>query len=466
MTNTTDVNQVGLQSPSRHLQSYQEAVDWITGLYPFGIRPGLDRIEQLMEQLGNPHRRLKFIHVAGTNGKGSTCSFLANILQQSGYDTGMFTSPYITKFTNRFQYNGEDIQEETLLNLANKLKPYVDAMAQTELGSPTMFEVSTALAVLFFAEVTYPDYVVWETGLGGRLDVTNIVNPVISIITNVGHDHMDKLGDTVEAIAFEKAGIIKPGRPVVSAVLQPEAVEVIKKTAIRNKSTLYLLGEQFHELVVNEQQDEQSFRFEGPFRALEQVCISLNGAHQRMNAAVALMAIEVMRQYDALVVDDENLLTGLKTAAWPGRLEMVSKKPRLLIDGAHNPEGAQMLAKALQTTYAYDRLHIVVAMLDNKNHRDTLKHILPLADSLIVTEPDYRMKMDAAKLAEVIEQLQTGVQIKANFKLEVEPDWKTALSKLQQLTGENDLGLVTGTLYLIADVRSRILFHSEAEKGW
>ncbi len=163
------------QRQAMPLQSYQEAVAWITGLIPFGIRPGLERIEKLMELLENPHRRLKFIHIAGTNGKGSTCAYLTSVLLRSGYDVGTFTSPYITKFTNRFQYNGVDIEEETLLKLANELKPHVEALAETELGSPTMFEVSTALAVLFYAKVTYPDYVVWETGLGGRLDVTNIV---------------------------------------------------------------------------------------------------------------------------------------------------------------------------------------------------------------------------------------------------------------------------------------------------
>ncbi|MGI2295521.1 bifunctional folylpolyglutamate synthase/dihydrofolate synthase [Paenibacillus sp. GXUN7292] len=448
------------------LQSYQEAVDWITGLIPFGIRPGLDRIEQMMELLGNPQRRLKFIHVAGTNGKGSTCSFLANILQKSGYDVGMFTSPYITKFTNRFQYNGADIEEGTLLQLANQLKPIVEVMAQTELGSPTMFEVSTALAILFFAKVTYPDYVVWETGLGGRMDVTNIVRPVISVITNVGHDHMDRLGNSIVEIAAEKAGIIKSGTPIVSAVEQPEVIEVIRETAIRNKSTLYLLGEKFSETMLSEEQDKQTFRFEGPFRTMEPLSITLNGAHQRKNAAVAIMVIEVLRQYDALVVEDEALMEGLSQAAWPGRLEMISQNPRLLIDGAHNPEGAESLAAALKNTYRYDRLHMMIAMLDNKNHRDTLKHILPLVDTLIVTEPDYRMKKSAEQLAQLIEEMRNELPVSADFKLEVEPDWQAALSKLKQLTEETDLGVVTGTLYLIADVRSLVLFNSNAEKGW
>lgn len=453
------------QRPAEPLQSYQEAVDWITGLIPFGIRPGLERIEKLMELLENPHRRLKFIHIAGTNGKGSTCAYLTSVLLRSGYDVGTFTSPYITKFTNRFQYNGVDIEEETLLMLANELKPHVEVLAETELGSPTMFEVSTALAVLFYAKVTYPDYVVWETGLGGRLDVTNIVHPVVSVITNIGHDHMDRLGDTIAAVASEKAGIIKAGIPVVSAVSQPEAVEVIKRVAAEKQSTLYLLGEQFHETVLSVREDEQTFRFDNLFRSIEPLTITLNGAHQRANAAVAVMTLEVLRQYNALVVEDDVLAEGLRAAAWPGRLEMVSQQPRILIDGAHNPEGAESLADALVNTYKYDRLHLMMGMLENKNHQDVLKHILPIVDTLIVTEPDFRMKKEARALADLVREMQQQPD-KYRFELIVEQNWQTALQKLQQLTGETDLGVVTGTLYLIADVRSRILYNSDSEKGW
>ncbi|GGG74333.1 bifunctional folylpolyglutamate synthase/dihydrofolate synthase [Paenibacillus radicis (ex Gao et al. 2016)] len=445
------------------LRTYAEAVDWINGLIPFGIRPGLERIAKLLELVGNPQRRLKFIHIAGTNGKGSTCAFLTSILIKSGYDVGTFTSPYITKFTNRFQYNGEDIEEETLLALANELKPFVEEISATELGSPTMFEVATSLAILFYAKVKFPDYVVWETGLGGRLDVTNIVTPVISVITNVGHDHMDRLGGTLTEVAKEKAGIIKAGVPVVSAVTQPELVEVMKQTAADKKSTLYLLGEQFKFNSLSVQEDEQSFSFEGLFRPIEKLTISLNGAHQMTNAAVAVMTLEVLRQYYALIVDDDALEEGLRLAAWPGRLEMVSRTPRILLDGAHNPEGAETLVSALQTTYRYDRLHLMMGMLENKNHSDVIKHILPIVDTLIVTEPDFRNKCEAGSLADLIRSERSESQ---TFELIVEPDWRAALDKLQQLTGDDDLGVVSGSLYLIADVRSRILYNSESEKGW
>ncbi|MFD2116485.1 bifunctional folylpolyglutamate synthase/dihydrofolate synthase [Paenibacillus yanchengensis] len=454
------------QRETNLLQSYDEAVEWINGLIPFGIRPGLSRIEKMMELLGNPERRLQFIHVAGTNGKGSTCSMIANVLLSNGYDVGLYTSPYITKFTNRFQYNGTDIEEETLVKLANQLKPIVEEIAETELGSPTMFEVSTALAILFFATDTFPDYVVFETGLGGRLDVTNIVRPVISVITNVGHDHMDRLGNTLSAIASEKAGIIKPNVPIVSAVEQPEVIQVIADTAAKQKSSLYLLHDQFEETVIEESEMGQSFSFKGPFRTMESIEITLNGSHQRKNAAVAMMTLEVLRQYNALVLDDDLLLAGFKTAAWPGRLELVSHHPRIVIDGAHNPEGAEVLSRAIPKLYSYEKLHLMIAMLDNKNHRDTLKHILPLVDTLIVTEPDFRMKKQAVQLAELIDEMRAEMPNVLAFELIIEPNWETALSKLQQLTEDKELAVVTGTLYLIADVRAKLLQNSEAEKGW
>lgn len=446
------------------LASYEEARDWIEGLVPFGIRPGLERIERLMEAFGNPHRRLKFIHVAGTNGKGSVCAYLTSVLLKSGYDVGTFTSPYITKFTNRFQYNGADIPEETLLELANKLKPQVEAIAATELGSPSMFEVATALAILYYGTVAYPDYVVWETGLGGRLDVTNIVVPVVSVITNVGHDHMDILGDTLTAVAREKAGIIKAGVPVISAVSQPEAVEVVRETAKNRNSSLYLLGEAFHEHNGSAAEGEQSFRFEGPFRAIDPLHIAMQGAHQRTNAAVAVMTLEVLRQYYALILEDEDLREGLRQATWPGRLELVQQSPRLLLDGAHNPEGAEALAAALKIGYASDRLYLMMGMMANKNHRDTLRHILPLVDTLVVTEPDFRKAMPARELAELAQRLKD--ENGYTFELIVEPDWKTGLARLQSMTGASDLAVVTGTLYLIADVRSRLLYNMESEKGW
>lgn len=446
------------------LLTYNEAVDWINGLIPFGIRPGLERIENLMSMLGNPHQRLKFIHVAGTNGKGSTCAFLTSVLLQAGYDVGTFTSPYITKFTNRFQYNGEDIPEEILLKLSNRLHPLVMEMASTPLGSPTMFEVSTALALLYYAEECYPDVVVWETGLGGRMDVTNIVAPVVSVITNIGMDHTDVLGDTIEQIAGEKAGIIKPGVPVVTCATQPEAVKVIQEKAQQLQSSVYLAGDQFSYHRLDSNENGQSFHFTGPFRDLD-VRIRMQGSHQCDNAAAALMVLELLRQYMAFMLDDNDIALGLENAFWAGRFEKVVDEPRIVLDGAHNPEGAESLAKSIMDVYPHNKLILMMGMLANKHHEAYLQHILPLVDTLILTEPDFRRKMDAAELLQIVERVRPAIA-KQELEIIVEPEWAKALDLLKSRTEAEDLGVVSGTLYLIADVRAALLHQTDSEKGW
>ncbi|CAM3501782.1 bifunctional folylpolyglutamate synthase/dihydrofolate synthase [Marinicrinis lubricantis] len=444
------------------LHTYEEAVSWINNLIPFGIKPGLKRMEALAEAFEHPERRLKVIHVAGTNGKGSTCRMIADVLEQCGYDVGIFTSPYIVRFTDRIRYNGEPIPDDELIRLANEVKPHVERIASTELGSPTMFEVTTMISILYFSKVAYPDYVVMETGLGGRLDSTNILHPVVSVITNVGYDHTDILGETIQQIASEKAGIIKAGVPVVSTAEDEAARKVIADKAAQLKSTCYLLDREFIIQPVKSELNEQIFDFEGPFRKIPQVKLTMNGVHQLKNAAAALMTLEVLRQYYALIVEEEDLYQAMRNVSWPGRMEMIQEHPRLLVDGAHNPEGSQALSHTIHTLYRYEKLHFMMGMLETKNHKAYLEHILPIVDTLILTEPDFRKKMSAASLEELVRQHPASSQI----RIVVEPDWEKALDLLQSMTSEQDLAVVSGTLYLISDVRSRVLHHSHSEKGW
>jgi dihydrofolate synthase / folylpolyglutamate synthase len=464
MSNMTDREQEHLAAVMPPFAAYQDAVDWIVGRVSFGIKPGLDRIEALMERFGHPHRRLKFIHVAGTNGKGSTCAFLSCALQTFGYDVGVFTSPYIEKFTNRIKYNGQDIPEDELLRLTNLIKPHVDEISDSELGSVTMFEICTAITLLYFGKVVFPDYVVWETGLGGKLDVTNLVTPIVSVITNVGHDHMDILGNSLEEITVQKAGIIKSGVPVVSAVSQPEVIEIIRNEALSKKSALYLLGDQFRYEQGEIAENLQTMQFYGPFRSIPNVALSLNGSHQQANAAVALMTLEVLRQFYALIIEEDDLYRAFKMTSWPGRLEMVAQDPRILLDGAHNPEGAEALAVALKEIYSYKKLHFLIGMVSKKNHYGYLRHILPLVDTLIVTEPDIHRKESAEQLAAAAEEIKRELGARADIS--VEADWKKALRMITDRTEQADLAVVSGTLYLISDVRSWILYATDSEKGW
>lgn len=444
----------------------EDAVDWIRSLSSLGIRLGLERMEWMMEALGSPHQRLQFIHVAGTNGKGSTCAMLTSMLLANGYKVGMYTSPYMEKYTERIKYNNKDIPDDTLLELVNQLKPLAEEMGSLSFGLPTTFEVSTALAILYFATVSFPDFVVWETGVGGRLDATNIVTPMVSIITNIGHDHMELLGNTMEQIAAEKAGIMKPSVPVITTVEQPEALEVIRQAAATCKSTLYVINEQFGVELLQAIENKQKFTFFGPFRMMKSLSLTLNGAHQLKNAAAALMALEVLGQHAGIRLEEEVMREGLQQATWPGRLEMVCNRPRILLDGAHNPEGALTLARALCDTYNYDQLHIMIGMSSIKPYSSVLRHILPLANTIIFTEPDFHSKIEAESLRHIAEQVLGDVHEVHHPIIVVEPDWHKALDQLRSMTEFGDLAVVTGTLYLIADVRSFILYRTESEKGW
>ncbi|PDO11011.1 MAG: bifunctional folylpolyglutamate synthase/dihydrofolate synthase [Candidatus Reconcilbacillus cellulovorans] len=452
------------RSYRRVFSTVEEAVEWITSRQSLGMRPGLRRMQWLMERLDHPERRLRYIHVAGTNGKGSTCAFLTHVLRRAGYDVGTFTSPFLERYQNRIQYNLRDIEDDALVELAGRLKPLADELERTELGPPTMFELSTALAILYYATVVYPDYVVWETGLGGRLDSTNIVAPVATVITNIGRDHMDVLGDTIEQIAAEKAGIIKNGVPLVTAVAQPEAFAVIESVARERKAPVYRFGRDFTVDVRSSALNEQAFDFHGPYRTIPDVRISMNGAHQIANAAVALMTIEVLRQYFALVVEDEDLYAAMRETFWKGRLEMIEGPPRVLLDGAHNPEGAQALADALGSVYRYRRLNVMVGMMAAKDHAEFLRRIVPLADAVIATEPSFRNRLEAAALAERIRRAadETG----KSLDVVTEPDWRVALEKLVRMTGPDDLAVVTGSLYLVSDARAALLRLPASEKGW
>ncbi|CAG7637290.1 bifunctional folylpolyglutamate synthase/dihydrofolate synthase [Paenibacillus allorhizosphaerae] len=444
-----------------HFKDFSTAVNWIEGIVPFGIKPGLKRMDMLLDKLGHPERGLSFVHVAGTNGKGSTCAFLTEMLLRSGYSVGTFTSPCIERFTNRIKCSRVDIPEHEVLAITNRLKPLVDEVAQSDLGHPTMFEVTTCMAFVYFSQVR-PDFVVLEVGQGGRLDSTNVITPLVSVITNIGHDHMAVLGDSLEKIAYEKAGIIKRGIPVVSSVEQEEVIGVIRQRSEAQGSPLYLLKRDFDFEEVSSKLNEQVFNFRSAFGRRERLQIWLNGRHQFKNASVALMALEVLRAGHGISL--YGLEEGLARTEWAGRLEMVSSEPRIVLDGAHNPEGAQTLADALRTIYSYNRLNLMMGMLNTKEHTEYLKHMLPLVDTLIVTEPAFRNQMPANDLLQLARRIADEHHLQ--IRMYVEPEWKNALKLLYDVTKKDDLAVVSGTLYLISDVRSWILYKVESYKGF
>ncbi|RKD23880.1 hypothetical protein BEP19_05490 [Ammoniphilus oxalaticus] len=436
------------------MRSFEQALNWMEELQKFGIKPGLERMNWMLDRLGNPQRRLKFIHLAGTNGKGSTLQYLNGVLKVAGYQVGVFTSPAIDTFTSRIQVNGESISDEVFVELVQQVKPLVEELEQSEWGSPTEFEVTTILALLYFATKSYPDFVLWETGLGGRLDSTNVVTPLVSVITNIGLDHTDILGSTKEAIAAEKAGIIKNGFPVITAETDPKALTVLQNVASAKKAPLYQLGEEFtfERTTTDFSELIEKFEFKGPFRNYSDLQIGMIGKHQADNAALAVMVLEVLRQYFAVHFELEQLKQGLANARWPGRLEILHNNPHIILDGAHNIGGVEALRDALQERFAQNKIIVLFSALRDKDVKGMIERLAPLCDEVYITDIEHSRAADPV-------EIETLFRV-TNPKLSVHTilDWREALDVW--LRSQNDgqsVFLATGSLYLISKIRAALL---------
>lgn len=331
------------------MNSYNDALEWIHSLLKFGIKPGLKRVEWLLERTGNPEKQLTLIHIAGTNGKGSTVEYLRSIFNEAEYSVGTFTSPYLITFNERVSINGVPIADEELLHYSRILKPLVEEVSSTSLGSPTEFEVITVISLLYFADKK-PDVVLYETGLGGLYDSTNVIAPILSLITNIGFDHMGILGDTLEDIAFQKAGIIKPNTPVITTVEQDSAITVIKQKAKKTKSGLYLLDRDFSVRHLESMDQGERFIFKDFDKTEHEYLISMKGTHQIKNAGLAAAAIMHLVKSGEFNISASEIKKGLNKANWAGRFEKVSQSPDIIIDGAHNQQGVHALKKHCSTT--------------------------------------------------------------------------------------------------------------------
>lgn len=413
---------------------------------------GLERMEWMLDRLNHPERRLKFIHIAGTNGKGSTAAMIASVLQEAGYDTALFASPYIVKWNDEIQVNGQPISDEAFLRWLNHLMPYVQEMEEKGLDTPSYYELWTLVAICYFAHEVYPDFVVWETLLGGRLDCTNVVHPIVSVITHIGMDHQDLLGDTITDIAKEKAAIIKPGVPVVCGAKDPEAQNVMVQEAKQKKSAIYMIDEDFHVRSHGQSSAVQAFEFSNVFRTISDLKIQLLGQHQLNNAATVLMTLEVLRQYYAALIEDDQLREGLYKTKWPGRLEKVNDHPLILLDAAHNLDGVKALVKALKELYTYDRLILLTGMMKDKEVDAMLRQLLPLADQVIATQVASQSRsLKAEELSQKINQLHPEKKV-----LDI-ANAAEAADYAKSMLEKNDLLLITGSLYLLAEVRQHFV---------
>jgi dihydrofolate synthase/folylpolyglutamate synthase len=387
--------------------SYSETISYLYGLRKQGIKFGLDNITRLLSELKNPHKSFPSIHVAGTNGKGSTSAIIASILQTAGVRVGLFTSPHLVSFTERMKIDGVEITESELVQLASEIKEIVSGIDDF---SPTFFEVVTAMALLYFEREGINAAVI-EVGMGGRLDATNIIVPEVSVITNIGYDHKEFLGNTIREIAYEKAGIIKSGIPVVTSHQEPEVREVIEKKAGEQQAELYIYGKDFSSTLTKEDMPGICFDYRNDSLALRDLFLPLTGEHQMQNASVAIKAIELLTKKStcrfSLDSSNDSVREGLKRVRWPGRLELIHEDPPIVIDGAHNPAAAIALSRTLRNLFLrkYEKIILVLGIMDDKDISGVMKPLLPLASEIILTSASYSRAASPEKLADIAASL-------------------------------------------------------------
>lgn len=426
------------------LDRYNQVLKDLYLLQKVGIKFGLNRTEELLNRLGNPHIGLRYIHVGGTNGKGSVVAMLSSILKAHNYRVGSYISPHLLRFTERFRINWEEIPREKVIELYERVKSVLVPESY-----PTFFEFVTAMAFLYFREENI-DWGVIEVGMGGRLDCTNVITPSVSIITNVGFDHQEFLGSSLVSIAREKAGIIKKEIPIITGAKQPIVQSVIKTTAYRLKAPLKILGRDF----VVRKGSSQTFHYQGMNRGFRDLPLPLIGEHQRENAALALAALEILEERGLLELREDSVREGLRATSWPGRAEIISRNPTVILDGAHNPHGAESLKNILKTNFNYEKLYLVIGIMGDKDVRGILRRLLPQAEAVVFTKPRYSRAADPESLRKMARSYIS--------RCYVIPDVAQAIDYVMSEAGPNDLICITGSLYFIGEVKE--LFGDTADE--
>lgn len=417
------------------LMDYKEAISYINKIEWFGSKPGLERVSALLEKLGRPQDSLKYVHIAGTNGKGSCASMMASVLKSAGYKTGLFSSPYLYQFNERMQINGRQIENDVLAGLVSEVAPVADSMDE----HPTEFEIMTAVALLWYAREKC-DIVVLEVGLGGRYDATNVIeNSEVSVIMNIGLDHTAILGDTIAKIAWEKAGIIKENSNTVMYAQSSEAEEVIAEECRKKNSSLLVAD--FAEIVPEfDSLEGQSFTYRGrPF------AIPLLGAHQRRNAAVVIDACTVLREKGWEIADDA-LEHGLYSVFWPARFEIVNEDPYFVVDGGHNPQCAATVVENL-ANYFPDCAHVMlVGVLKDKDYENLFRILNLAADEYVCVTPESQRALKAEDLAKELEKYGKKVTVCDS----IEDGVFTALERASETEG---MVCAVGSLYMSGKIR-------------
>jgi len=400
-------------------------------LQKFGIKFGLSKTSNLLKTFGNPHEGQKYVHIGGTNGKGSVSTFIASILKESGLKVGFYSSPHLVRFTERFKINGEEIPKEKAVRLIRELR---EVLASQD--PPTFFEAITAMALIYFAREN-TDVSVIEVGMGGRLDATNVITPLVSVITNISKEHTQYLGSRLLDIAGEKGGIIKKGIDVVIGATQPEVIRLFESIASEKGAALWRVGKD-----IRYRAGDSGLNYSGLKQRLRGLELGLQGKFQARNAALALAAVERLEE-KGFTISEGHIREGLKKAAWIGRMHVVAKEPTILLDGAHNPGAIRALADSIRALFDYDRMILVIGVMGDKEIDKILGGIVPLSDHVIYTRPVYAR----AARPEVL----MGEGSRLGKPGEIVPFLKEALDKAREMATPGDLIVVTGSLFTVGE---------------
>jgi dihydrofolate synthase/folylpolyglutamate synthase len=415
--------------------TYDEALEFIHAADWKGSNLGLERISELCALLGDPQKKLKFVHVAGTNGKGSTCAMLSAILTAAGYKTGLFTSPHLQRYNERFKINGEDITDEAFCEATETIKKASEGMSD----AATEFERCTAIGLEYFAQQGC-DIVVFEVGLGGRLDSTNVIDaPEAAVITNLGLEHTEVLGDTIEQIAAEKAGIIKPGCSVVLYAQSPEAEAVVKQKAADCGCTVSVTDPSAEKLL-----SEDVFGQHIDYKDRRDLELKLLGTYQYSNCALVLETVDALKAR-GWNIPEEAVREGLRTVNWPGRFEVLQKEPLIILDGAHNPNGVQELAHCIERFLPGRKLRVVMGVMADKDHAQMIDIMAPYAERFVAMQPKYYRSMKSDALAAEIAE-RTGLPVTDAGDVE------TGVRTAKMMADTEHPVVIFGSLYQIGEI--------------
>lgn len=427
--------------------NYNEAMKYITEVGNFGSNYGLERTFRLLELLGNPQDNLKLIHVAGTNGKGSTTAMITKMLNGLGYKVGMYTSPFLEEFEERIQINGENIPKDVLAELVTYIKPYINKVKEEGYGHPTEFEMITVLMLLYF-EREKIDFGVVEVGLGGRLDSTNVIIPIVSVITSISFDHTNLLGNNLREIAGEKCGIIKRNIPTIVFPQQEEVMDVVIKKCEKENSKLYIVNFNDAQLldIVKGDKTFQKVKIKGEKEYILE--LPLLGEHQIYNLALAIKVMEVVEKQGFIHLNNKAIENSVREVMWKGRLEVLSNNPLIVIDGAHNIQGITTLKNNIQKYFNYKDVYLILGILADKDVEMMVKEITPLAKKVYAVTPH-------SIRAELAQDLRDEI-IKYNENCKAYEDYEEAFNNALKDAKENDLIIASGSLYMIGDMRKLI----------